>query len=240
MSKPLVFHFGDNCAPTIVIDELMGNRRVNPFKLGIYPLNTILQILKDDNLESLYDKNCLLNEARDNITVFESTQNKFCHVCLAKHSIYKDLIFVHDYEVIDKTILNYEFVKNSFIKKISNFKSDLKENNFKVFINHTHLVDDQRFEEVIDLLQSLIGNDRFVLICLAEEIKTQPPVHNNLRVFKLVNSIKKWYEMTSIQKVPLYKEIHENVKEVVRSYGQDWPEFKDTCFASRDKIKKRI
>jgi hypothetical protein len=183
-------HFGDNCAPGILIDDIIKQNIKFPFMLGGYDFNNILNYLNDNNYEKIYSKEYLIIQ-KDNIV---------------HHTFYK-FSFNHEYEVKFNRFTNYDFIKQRFDLKIRNFRGMLQSNNFCIFIAFTENVDTLKISEMLEWLKK--NKPQFHLIIYTNNSYTTGVQCKNLTIITLKNSYKDWWSLPKPQQIILYKEIYD-------------------------------
>jgi hypothetical protein len=184
-----LIHFGDQCAPGIIINHILQRKKKELFMLGIFSFNNIINYLLDNNYEKIYDKDFLK---------IWSSSNYVSH-------IYYDFGFNHDYKTLNNEITNYDFVKNRFDEKISNFREMLKSPNKSIFINFTNNVDNLKIN---DLLKWLESNKPNFHIIIYTNNNYKDINYKNVSIIKLDNNYNQWWTMTPNIKYILYEEIY--------------------------------
>ena len=188
ITKLNLIHFGDNCAPGILINDILKIKKKQLFMLGVYPFNDILKYLQKNNLHEIYDKK-YFKKTKDNIT---------------NHLLYK-FTFNHDY-VYDGScnIINYEFVKERFKVKIKNYDDMFKQNALNIFINFTDDIDNLNINDFLHLYKNKI---KFHLIIFTNNDYVD--INNDfISVVRLKNSYENWWTMHPTLKNILYNEIY--------------------------------
>ena len=193
-----LIHFGDQCAPGIIIEDILKIKKKQLFMLGIYKFNDIIKYLQDNNLYKIYDKNYL-----------EKITNNF-----TKHLLY-NFNFNHDYVYNSSNIINYNFIKNFFKKKIENYKQIFKLNMFNIFINFTNNVNNLNINGFLQLYEN---NIKYHLIIFTNN--DYKNINNkNISIIKIKNKYDNWWSMDNIIKNNLYKEIYVRFVEVISTYN---------------------
>jgi hypothetical protein len=190
-------HFGDDCAPGIIIDDILNIHKKQLFMLGYYNLNDILSYLMDNNYMAIYDKNYLKNHNQ--------------HV---EHEKYR-FIFNHDYKLENNEIINYDFIKNRFENKINNFEKNLRLEKFTIFINFSQNVDDIRILDVLNWLKN--NKKNFHLMIFTSNHYSNYFSEPNLSIIKLSRDYQQWWNMEPEIKENVYKEIYEKFIEVCKN-----------------------
>ena len=183
-------HLGDNCAPGIIINDILHIRQKCLFMLGLYNFNDILFYLNDNDFENIYNREHLVNES--NVWIY--------------HNVYK-FIFNHDYHLENGEITNYDFIKDRFDIKIKNFREMLSSDNTCVFISFTENIN---YIEIGGMLYWLtLNKKKFHLMIFTNNTYNSTFSPEHLSIIKLDTSYEKWYEKDSGYKYILYKEIYE-------------------------------
>ncbi len=183
-------HFGENCAPGIIINDILKINTKQLFMLGTYPLNNILSYLKDGNYEKIYDT--------DNLIIMPDNT--------IRHSKY-DFIFNHDYTVLNSKISNYDFIVSRFNTKIKNFREMLLSENMCIFIVFTNNIDDLKINEVLDWLT--LNKKNFHLMIFTSN-KHNTVIDSKLcSIINLKNNYYNWWAMEQTPKMILYTEIYD-------------------------------
>ena len=183
-----LYHFGDQCAPGIIIDDILKQKKKKLFMLAVYLFNDILKYLTDNELESIYDKQYFKLEKS------------------VVHTKY-NFIFNHDYQIRNNKIHNYDHIKNRFNDKINDFKNMLENNNTKIFITFTGNIDALYINEMMECLNNLIKNKKFYLIIFSDNAFTELNIENVFKI-KLDNKYDNWWVFDKNKKMILYKEIY--------------------------------
>ena len=183
-----MYHFGDQCAPGIIIDDILKQKKKKLFMLAVYLFNDILKYLTDNELESIYDKQYFKLEKS------------------VVHTKY-NFIFYNDYQTINNKIHNYDHIKNRFNDKINDFKNMLENNNTKIFITFTGNIDALYINEMMECLNNLIKNKKFYLIIFSDNAFTELNIENVFKI-KLENKYDDWWVFDKNKKMILYKEIY--------------------------------
>ena len=116
--KIKLVHFGNDCAPGIIINDILNIKEKQLFQLGFYNFNDILEYLKESKCEEIYDKSHLFF---NNIKIIEfySYLKEYSYLPDEDTLVNKkyNFKFNHDYAVQDYKIINYEFIVDSFNNK---------------------------------------------------------------------------------------------------------------------------
>jgi hypothetical protein len=215
-------HLGYNCAPGIVIDDIIGTRQKQLFQLGTYRIKDIATYLSECSRDpgaykSIYDK-ASLRVVSD------------AHVVHTKYNFG----FNHDYRAKDGHITNYEHIVDRFNTKIDNFRRMLDDDkNVCVFITFlaagkdvSHIPGDidkvdgaSGIGELADWLScNKKGSFHWVIFADAPYTTELPACCS---VVVLQNSYYRWYSMQADTKRPLYDEIHRKLIACLESRGID-------------------
>jgi hypothetical protein len=183
-------HFGDCCAPNIIINDILKIKKKKLFMLGHYNFNDILNYLKENDFENIYKY--------ENLSI-----NTYNHVY---HKFY-NFIFNHDYIVKNFKIINYNFIKNRFDNKIKNFRETLLTNNSTVFITFTSNFKNLKINDMLIWLNNNIN--KFQLIIFTNDNIENYLIDYNLSIIKLDNLYYGWWMLDEPTKYNLYKEIYD-------------------------------
>lgn len=201
-----VTHFGDNCEPYMIINDILKNKKKHLFMLGMYAFNNILSYLKDNNYEKIYDKEDL---------VIEPNQ-------VVKHSKY-NFIFNHDYQVSNSQINNYDFIRERFDLKIKNFKEMLSTENMCVFLSFSENVPCLKLNEMLDWLSLNKKNFHLMIFtCCKHDTICDSEFCS---IINLEHSYHEWWLMEKTPKMILYEEIYEKFLNCLnqRNIQHDFP-----------------
>jgi hypothetical protein len=190
MSNIELCHLGDDCVPGIIIDDILDKHKKCLFMLGVFKFNDILFYLNDNNFENIYNKDYLINE----------------YDLWIKHSLY-NFIFNHDYKIENGEITNYDFIKNRFDTKISNFREMLSSDNTCVFISFTENINEIEIGGMLYWLT--LHKKNFHLMIFTNNTYNSNFSPEHLSIIKLDISYKDWYSREESYKYLLYKEIYE-------------------------------
>ena len=181
-------HFGDQCAPGIIIDDILKQQIKTLFMLGLYSFNNILSYLKDGNYENIYNEENLIIQP-DKYVI---------------HRLY-NFGFNHEYTVGNSKINNYAFVRDRFNIKI--FKEMLLSENMCIFISFTHNVNALKLNDMLSWLT--INKKNFHLMIFTNKKHNVIYDPRQCSIITLKNSYDSWYAMKTEPKMILYKEIYE-------------------------------
>lgn len=184
-----LIHFGEQCAPGIIIDEILKIKKKDLFMYAIYDFNSMLQYLKDGDYEKIYSRN-LLKISLENPELVHHTQYNFS--------------FNHDYKHDNSEILNYDFCVQRFQLKIQNFKDMLVSESMGIFITFTNRPQHLKIDEMIDWLS--IKKNFLLFIFTNTPYETSNP---RVRIIFLENCFDKWWRIKDASvKLKLYDEIY--------------------------------
>ena len=197
------------------------------FQLGVFPFNTIINILEDGQLEDIINLdylrrcgNCVNYENEDKL-------NGYAHVnSNCQHIKYKNLELVHDYAFEGNTVINKNFIEKSHKIKMENFYKDISENKFMVFI--TYLFDskiaDLKFEDMINVLKNKYNIKKFIIIIFSTEQKPDkiiPKEYELITVDQYYDDIWKKKEY----RIPLYRDMFEKFRNIMIKYNIHYNSF---------------
>ena len=183
-------HFGNQCAPGILIDDILNIHKKTLFMLGIFRFNDILHYLNENNYENIYDKKCLVPNSNTDVV----------HTSYYFH-------FNHDYIIENSNFTNYDFVKKRFDVKIKNFRDMLANESKTIFINFCENIDTIDINGMLLWLQN--NKKNFHLIIFTYNDYSSNYESNNLSIIKLQNNYGGWWDLNEQKKVILYNEIYE-------------------------------
>lgn len=232
-TAPILIHFGDNCGPGIIINDILGQRRKNLFQMGVYRFNSILMYLRDNKFDSIYDKTLLVNAASQPLTGFRSVHAKYGHLGPArvKHHLY-DFIFNHDYIVEANTVMNYDFIVASYREKIRNFQADLNNPAPKILINFTPRLSGLHLIPMIQQLRQTIPSKKFVLVMFTWESEPNPShlSESELELIRLDQPVLTWWQQSAKQREPLYRQIYTKFHAAMTRRGLSLPPYDQTPY----------
>jgi len=221
--KVKLLHFGNDCAPGIIINDILNIKGKQLFQLGFYNFNDILKYLKESKYEEIYDKSHLFfNNIK--ITEFYSHLNEYKTGPSIFNKKY-NFNFNHDYFMQDYKIMNYEFIVNSFNTKIKNFKECLELEKKIIFITFTNV--DIKLLEMIDLLKEKTNN-WFKLIIFTSN-KNLNYFIDKVKLIYLNNEYNNWFLKSPKDRLVLYAEIYNKFYKTVNEYIK-LPFFEDTFY----------
>lgn len=214
-----VLYFGNDCLTSIIISDILQQKRKLLFSLGVFPFNNILQFLKDNHWWSICDKQYLkplYNRDLKDIQ-FKNDESKFAHISFEEthkmivHTKY-NFTFNHDYIYSEEenAILNYEFIERIYNEKINNSWILFTNENPLIFLSFMDNTADivNTLDEMIKVLNSYITNKKYYLFIFTKEncIQTHPA---NVFFIVLQNDYRNWYKVDLPTKNIIYKEIYD-------------------------------
>jgi len=214
-----VLYFGNDCLTSIIISDILQQKRKLLFSLGVFPFNNILQFLKEKHWWTITDKQYLKpmnNHNKDGIQ-FKNEESSFAHISFGEmhkmivHTKY-NFIFNHDYiySEEDNTILNYEFIERIYNEKINNNWILFTNDNPLIFISFMDNTNDivNTLDEMIEVLNSYINKKYYLFIFTKEN--TIQTTHENVIFIILKNDYRDWYKVDLSTKNIIYKEIYDS------------------------------
>ena len=188
-----LFHLGDNCAPGIIIDDILHIKKKCLFMLGNFDFNDIENYLRNcGSFEKIYDK--------DNLKIHPNEQ-------IVLHSLF-NFGFNHDYTIENGVITNYENIKKRFDIKIKNLLGSLFSiPNKTVFINFTRNVDNLKIKTMLHWFKRFKNNIH--LLIFTNNGFSIPQNSENVSIIKLDRSYEGWWDKPNDIKTALYREIYE-------------------------------
>ena len=224
--KTRLVHFGNNCAPGIIINDILNIKEKQLFQLGFYNFNDILEYLKESKYEEIYDKSHLFfNKIK--IIEFYNYLKEYSYLPdkdTLVNSKY-NFKFNHDYSVQEYKIINYEFIVDSFNTKIKNFKECLELEKKIIFITFTNV--DIKALEMIDLLKGKTNN-WFKLIIFTSN-KNLNYFIDKVELIYLNNEYDNWFLKSPKDRFILYMEIYNKFYKQASEYI-NLPVFEDTFY----------
>jgi hypothetical protein len=221
--KIKLVHFGNDCAPGIIINDILNIKGKQLFQLGFYNFNHILEYLKESKYEEIYDKSHLFfNNIK--ITEFYSHLNEYKTGPSILNKKY-NFNFNHDYFMQDYKIMNYEFIVNSFNIKIKNFKECLDLEKKIIFITFTNV--DIKALEMIDLLKEKTNNWFKLMIFTSN--KNLNYFIDKVELIYLNNEYDNWFLKSPKDRFILYMEIYNKFYKQASEYI-NLPVFEDTFY----------
>ena len=224
--KIKLVHFGNDCAPGIIINDILNIKEKQLFQLGFYNFNDILEYLKESKYEEIYNKSHLFF---NNIKIIEfySYLKEYSYLPDEDTLVNKkyNFKFNHDYAVQDYKIINYEFIVDSFNTKIKNFKECLELESKIIFIVFTNV--DVKVLEMIKLLKEKTNN-WFKLIIFTNN-KNLNYCIEQVELIYLNNKYNEWYLKPLKDRFILYMEIYNKFYKTAKEYIK-LPCFEDTFY----------
>lgn len=221
--KIKLVHFGNDCAPGIIINDILNIKEKQLFQLGFYNFNDILEYLKESKYEEIYDKSHLFfNDIK--IIEFYSHLNEYKTGSIILNKKY-NFKFNHDYAVQEYKIINYEFIVDSFNTKIKNFKECLELENKIIFIVFTNV--DIKILEMIKLLKEKTNN-WFKLIIFTSNKNLNYHI-DEVKLIYLNNEYNEWYLKSLKDRLIIYTEIYNKFYKTAKEYI-NLPVFENTFY----------
>lgn len=233
--KIILCHFGDQCGPGILINDILCIREKNLFQLAIYGFNDIIRYLKNWNLYDIYDINYLCTPNGEKLQVHPDISEKRYHgVQEIRHSIY-NFLFNHNYHVSDDLyILNYHFNMETFNEKIKNFQTNISdEENFIYFINFSNNPDIPKVDQMVELLLQKRNNFKIILFTCSSERAEQINQNRHKEYYQVILlsiSYESWWTKDLNGRYELYKEIYEKFYQMDPSIRSQFAPFEQTHF----------
>lgn len=212
-----LLHLGDQCAPGILIQDILGEKTKKLFMLAFFPFNNIIKYIKSDNYKTIYDNQYL-------------SINKDNHV---EHTLYK-FRFNHDYKINNNKIINYNHISARFNEKIQNFKSMMSSDSIIIGITFTDSPNSLHISEMMNELLKRKPN-RKVYCIIYSYAKYTLEQYPNVYHVKLLQSYDKWWEIPLGKRYKLYKEIYEQFLHVLSKWTlqHNYPDFNSTEYGKQ-------
>jgi hypothetical protein len=198
------------------------------FQLGIFPFNSIIDILKDGKLEDIINLEYI--RLNDNIVNYEVTDklNGYAHGNNACKNIkYKNVTLMHDYAFEGNTVINKNFIENSHRIKMDNFYRDISEEKFMVFI--TFLFETKmaelKFEEMVNVLKNKYKIQKFLIIIFSQEHKQNKNIPEEYEIITIENEYRDDILRKKEYRIPLYREIFEKFRNVMIKHNIHYKSF---------------
>jgi len=226
--KVNLVHFGEDCSPGILINDILNNKDKTLFSLGLFKFNSILEYIKNNKYEEIYLKD-YLSYNNNNIKSFTNNKNYFSQNDIyVNHTKYK-FSFLHDFNLIpDKLeINNYNFIVKSYKKKIKYFKKVLNDNNFTYFITFSN-DKNIKIKEMENILKEKKRN-LFKLLIFTNNKLIKYKKNIFVKIIYLKNNYENWYINKLEDRFNLYKEIYNKFYDclVIKNI---FPLFKNTFY----------
>jgi hypothetical protein len=215
------------------------------FQLGIFPFNTIVQILEDETFDDIIDPQYLrlMNNEHgsvkyDKLKYLEvDKMSNYCHVNTIISNIkYDKLLLMHDYGCEKDVIINYHFIQKSHKLKQANFYEYIHSGDFLCFI--TILFDsnlaDLEYERMSNVLSKKYGVKDFVIVIFTND---KNPIPSNLpKCFEIIvldNEYRDDIWRSTLYRIFLYKVMWEKFRTVMKKYNFDYSSFEETFDINR-------
>lgn len=234
-------HFGDRCQPYIIINLILNINIKTPFQLGIFPFNTIVKILEDNNFYDIINPELLYTGKwnygniiveYDKLEYLENDKlNGYCHENQPIfNKKYKNMALMHDYSLEKNTIINYNFIKESNKLKQKNFIEYINSNELLCFISFLFesKMKDLEFEKMDLILREKYNIKEFIIIIFTNDNTYIP--ENLPKSYEIIflNMEYRDNHIRSIEyKIELYKEIWIKFTNVMKKYNVEHPEFEN-------------
>ena len=241
MSKNIRYlHFGERCHPLIIINMMLNINTKTLFQLGIYPFNTIVQILEDQTFDDIMDVQYLQAMYSDSSNDVKHSKlnyleidklNNYCHVnTVISNTKYDKMKLVHDYGLEEDTIVNYNFIQESHKLKQKNFYEYIHSGDFLCFI--TVLFDSNltniEYERMSNVLSNKYGIKDFVIVIFTND---QTPIPCNLpKCFEIIVLQDEYRDdiwRDAGYRIKLYKDMWEKFKTVMKKYEFEYASFEE-------------
>lgn len=234
MRKEIEFlHFGERCGPYIIINLMLKNNKKTLFQLGVYPFNTIVNILEDEKFDDIINLEYIRYNG-NKVDFLEIDKKKAYSHCSAFTNIkYEGLQLQHDYELEENTIINYNFINESHNIKKTNFYNSIKNNNFLCFICllfSTNILD-LEFEKMVYILKHKYSIESFIITIFTNDKDG---------ISKLPSNLPKEYEIIFVEndyridiyesdeyRINLYKDMWEKFRDVLKKYNYHYSSFEE-------------
>lgn len=216
-------HFGTHCGPTSLINDILNYHRKQLFMLGAFPLDGIKKMITESNYEEIYNIEHLEYESKRLEIDYDQNIEKYCHTYPVYHKLF-GFYLNHDFNISDNKIVNYDFIKNSYINKIKCFKKIIANDDDTFFITITP---DQL---TADLFINLKENQYHLIYSNNNNNCELGP---NRFFFKLKNDITNWYEKKPEDRLDLYREIYDNFYKTLSKIDVTVPKFEETFYFTK-------
>ena len=234
-------HFGDRCQPYIIINLLLNIHTKTLFQLGVFPFNTIVEILDenkfDDIINPIYLKTVkyeygTINTEYDKLEYLENDKiNGYCHNNQPiVHKKYNGMVLMHDYALEENIIVNYNYIQNSHKIKKNNFYEFIDSDDLLCFISFLtdNNLKDLKYEKMYDLLKNKYNIKNFIIVIFTAD-KTFIP--NNLpncyEIIYLDNEFHDDFNRTKEYRKILYNEIWIKFTNRMKKYNIEYLSFEE-------------
>jgi hypothetical protein len=229
-------HFGEQCAPKIIINEILHYGHRSLFHLGFYNFNDILEYLKRDKFHEIYDVNYLYTMDGKKLNVHPTiSEQKYFHPYQVMHSLYKFAIYYH-YGLNDLSITNNAFIIRTFKEKIDSFEKAIdNKTNFMFFITFVREnTPPPKVDEMIKVLLKKKSNFKILFFtdspAKAAELKNAWYT-KYYHVILLNQKYNNWHLMEPKIQYSLYKEIYDKFYQSDPLIKSHFPTFEQTPYA---------
>ena len=221
-------HFGERCHPLLIINMLLNIKEKKLFQLGIFPFNTIIDILEEGQLEDIINIDYLRRNGNCINYETEDKHHGYAHVnSECQHIKYKNLQLVHDYAFEGNTIINKKFIENSHRIKMENFYKDIAENKFMIFITFLYdsKIDELKFEEMKNVLINKYKIQKFLIIIFSQEEKPNKFIPEEYEILTIENDYRDAIKRKKEYRIPLYRDIFEKFRNVMIKHDIHYKSF---------------
>lgn len=234
-------HFGERCGPYIIINVLLDIHKKTLFQLGVFPFNTIIQVLKDEKFEDIINTNYLTYNEKCVSFLEDDTFENFTHESKnLKNEKYQGLFLAHDYAIEgdDNKIINYNFIQKQHKIKISNFYESIRSGKFLCFICYSFdtSIDNFLYDEMVDVLKNKYNIEDFVIIIFTNENINDKLKLNIPKEYEIifVDDYKNDIMMDTPYRLNLYRDMWEKFRFAMNKYGYTFNDF------DNDYIEKKM
>jgi len=238
--------FGDHCATSIIIKDILGKRDKLLFMLGGFPFRRILDFLRDDRWDDIYDPSFLrgYQHFQNEAPTFSSEVERFSHLADMDHCVTHTKYhfnFHHDFlfDPEKNTITNYDFIKAKYQEKIANTRNMFFSDPTKplVFLNFCFpAVSDTSVTECMDdmcaTLRGLLPAGKPFYILVFSDDKDRQFAQPNVVGIHLSQPVEMWHTRSLAENRSLYKEIYITFHRALQRFGLEhhFPVFAETPY----------
>ena len=210
---------------------ILQNHKKTLFQLGIFPFNTIVQILEEAQFNDIINLDYLRLNGNKVDYLENDTFHNYAHVnSNCTHTKYKNLELVHDYAFDGNTITNKKFIEASHKLKIQNFYNDIKANNkymcFITFLFDSKLVD-LEFKKMVDVLKNKYNIKKLIILIFTNEKNIIQDLPKEYEIITIENEYRDDIWRETEYKVNLYKDIWEKFRSTLKKYGCEYKCFEE-------------
>ncbi len=213
-----LYHLGDICTPSLIINELLNIKEKSLFMLGTFKLDGITSYLSNNKLEEIYDIGLY--------DISSINNNFFIH---KKYNIELN----HDFKIdSNNTIINNDKVIARFKEKINNWENMCNSEESVIFLHMPFSVNIKHIIDFMDVMKLHKKKGKVFMVCLSPNtICTDVRPHPNVSIKKLniQRSLYSW-DFVGIQKRNIIKEQYDLFLEALSdlSVSHTFPEFDKT------------